>query len=95
MESWKRKEIESGTKGCAAHDADSVKNAGKWDFLAKMFNTKEPTFEKLIKGFMDVVVEDIYEMYVTKLEARYTMDGCCSGRHLGNLCDKAGSEVHL
>jgi len=27
-----------------------LKHAGKWDFLAKMFNMKAPTFEKLISS---------------------------------------------
>lgn len=50
-----------------------LKHAGKWDFLAKMFGVKGPTFERMITSFIHLIQEQFYEIFVGYQETRYPM----------------------
>jgi len=50
-----------------------LKHAGSWDFLAKMFQIKGPTFEKLISGFHSTAADTMYELFVLRVRDKQTM----------------------
>ena len=52
----------------------TLKHAGHWDFNSKMFGVKGPTFERMIIGFAERVVDILYEIVVLRWEERYTME---------------------
>ena len=50
-----------------------VKHEGQWDFHAKMFGLKGPSFEKLIMKFVDLLWLPVYEQYVEHQATKWTM----------------------
>jgi len=58
----------------------TLKRAGNWDFNGKMFGIKGPTFERMTLGFVDKIVQRLYQVSVLKWERRYTMERLISDK---------------
>lgn len=43
---------------------DTLKHGGTWDWIGKTFDVKGPTFERLIKRFIEQVSDKLYDVYV-------------------------------
>ena len=73
MEYRSRTEISALPQRRAFMLLSTLKHAGHWDFNGKMFGVKGPTFERMIIGFADKVVDILYETVVLRWEERYTI----------------------
>lgn len=51
-----------------------LKHGGSWDLLAKVFEMKGPTFERLIMGFMTVAGKILCELFVDTVPQAYSME---------------------
>ena len=61
-----------------------MKHEGQWDFLAKMFGLKGPSFEKLIMKFIEIISLPVYQHYVEAQAGKRTMDKLYESRR--NFC---------
>lgn len=50
-----------------------LKHSGQWDFLAKVFNVKGPTFERLVIGFIKMLSDFAYAAYVEQAAEQFDM----------------------
>lgn len=41
---------------------------GQWEFLCKMFKVKGPTFEKIIMGYLKIVVNQLCNVFVSNVK---------------------------
>ena len=51
-----------------------MKHGGQWDFLAKTFGLKGPSFERLIMKFIEIISLPVYQHYVEAQAGKCTMD---------------------
>ena len=51
-----------------------LKHGGQWDFLAKMFSLKGPTFERMIMKFIDIISYPVFEQYVDFQGKKWKME---------------------
>lgn len=51
-----------------------LKHGGSWDVLAKVFEMKTPTFERLICGFIKAVSKELVELFVSPVSRAYSME---------------------
>ena len=59
-----------------------LKHGGQWDFLAKMFTLKGPTFERMIMKFTDIISYPVYEHYVEYQSKKWKM-AFMAGKNVG------------
>ena len=57
-----------------------MKHGGQWDFLAKMFGLKGPSFEKLIMKIIGSISLPVYKHYVEAQARKRTMDKLSESR---------------
>ena len=51
----------------------TLKHEGKWNLLAHVFDTKAPTFERMITTLLQIVSNHAYDCYVTRMLAKFSM----------------------
>lgn len=51
-----------------------LKHGGQWQILARVFNMKPPTFERLVTRFLRLVSDYLYVEFVTKVGNMYSME---------------------
>ena len=51
-----------------------LKQGGQWDYLAKMFSLKGPTFERMIMKFIDIISYPVFEHYVEYQGKKWKME---------------------
>lgn len=51
-----------------------LKHGGSWDLLAKVFDIKPPTFERMICGFMPIASKILCELFVDPVAQEYSME---------------------
>ena len=50
-----------------------LKHGGAWDLMARIFGIKGPTFEKLVMGYIKMLENHLYTMFVKKADHMYNM----------------------
>lgn len=50
-----------------------LKYGGQWEFLARLFQKKGPTFEKFIDNFANLISDEVYRTCVVDLGKKYRM----------------------
>ena len=50
-----------------------LKHGSSWNFLAKMFRMKGPTFERLVIGFLQVILPEVKRRFIEPVADMYTM----------------------
>lgn len=51
-----------------------LKNGGRWDFLAKLFDMKAPTFERIIMRHICSISDFMYHAFFRHVEKHIMMD---------------------
>ena len=51
-----------------------LKHGGTWDFLGQPFGIKEPTFERIITGFLTKIFKKLHDTFVADVANYYTRD---------------------
>lgn len=67
------KRTDKSAKDCFFMLLTVCKHGGAWDFLGRMFNTKGPTFERLMVKFLDVMFAAAGKAYIGRLNEHYSM----------------------
>ena len=59
-----------------------LKHDGEWHFMARTFNMKGPTFERLVVGFVVALSDYFYEHGVTQVEQDFPMQALIEKQQL-------------
>ena len=60
----------------------TAKNGGTWDFLARIFHIKAPTFERLVTKFVSIFSEPLFDKCVLEPHVHYTMSKLSQSKKL-------------
>ena len=50
-----------------------LKHGGAWDLTARILNIKGPTFEGLVTGYMEMLENHIYTIFLKEADRVYSM----------------------
>ncbi|ETP41621.1 hypothetical protein F442_11245 [Phytophthora nicotianae P10297] len=72
----------------------AMKHCGKWDTVAHMFDKGSSTFQKMVRGFLEVVTPRLYELLVCSQEKMSVEKLTLSGRTFDNFkCARYATDV--
>ncbi|KUF76251.1 hypothetical protein AM587_10011470 [Phytophthora nicotianae] len=88
------KKPEEAPKDVFFRSVCAMKHCGKWDTVAHMFDKGSSTFQKMVRGFLEVVTPRLYELFVTSQEKMSVEKLTLSGRTFDNFkCARYATDV--